>query len=243
MKYISDHIKQGIEDLTGGPREKDKDLLKFLTDLLKECVESEKPVALKRILCWIQDLASHEQIKNIFVAAWKHGEETKEEGFLWNNQAMIRACEKNDFTMVSHFMGIRFPLLVSEDVEFKINDYTFTDKVKISRNFFFEDNDQVIKYQVEVLKHIRNFQATCSPAFLIAKFRKTFLDKVDPDNFDPIFAAFKCIEICKKQEDRFHEYGDQFRKVEKSLEEFLGRQDLQKQFVYLKYFSCSPGLL
>ena len=76
---------------------------------------------------------------------------------------------------------------------------------------------------MEVLKHIRNFQATCTPAFLIAKFRNNLLREGDiRTSFDPIAAAFMCIKICERQEIQFHEYGDQFRKVQASLEDFLG---------------------
>ena len=135
---------------------------------------------------------------------------------------MIRACEKNDFTMVSHFMGVKFCLDETKDeyVKFRINDETLKDKS--NKNFFYVDNDR----EKEFLKHIRNFQATGTPAFLIAKFRKNLLN--EKDNFYPITKAFLCIETCKKQEARFAEYSDQFRKVRNSLEDFLGRQDLEK---------------
>ena len=137
---------------------------------------------------------------------------------------MIRACEKNDFTMVAHFMEVKFRLeeAKDEDVKFRINDLSFKDKFTRSNNFVYVKNDQ----EVEFLKHIRNFQATCTPAFLIAKFRKNLLN--EDYNFDPVIKAFLCIEICKSQENRFHEYADQFRKVQNSLEDFLGRQDLEK---------------
>ena len=132
---------------------------------------------------------------------------------------MIRACEKNDFTMVSHFMGVKF-CLDNVDVKFRINDETLKDKS--NKNFFYVDNDR----EKEFLKHIRNFQATGTPAFLIAKFRKNLLN--EKENFDPIMKAFLCIKTCNSQEARFPEYSDQFRKVRNSLEDFLGRQDLEK---------------
>ena len=132
---------------------------------------------------------------------------------------MIRACEKNDFTMVSHFMGVKF-CLDNVDVKFRINDETLKDKS--NKNFFYVENDR----EKEFLKHIRNFQATGTPAFLIAKFRKNLLN--EKENFDPIMKAFLCIKTCNSQEARFPEYSDQFRKVRNSLEDFLGRQDLEK---------------
>ena len=193
-----------------------EDLKAFLVIILKECVESEKPVALKRILFWIKkDLAAIPILVNSLFSNIAHlEEEEKEDGFFWNNQAMIRACEKNNFTMVSHFMCINS----DQKLKFRINDSTFKDKyIGISTNILCENNDK----ELEVLKHIRNFQATCSPVFLIAKFKKNIRNKVY--DFDPIDEAFKCIDICRSQEDRFHEYGDQFRKVQKSLEDFLGR--------------------
>ena len=106
------------------------------------------------------------------------------------------------------------------DVIKLLNDKTFEDKS--NKNFFYAENDR----EKEFLKHIRNFQATGTPAFLIAKFRKNLLN--EKENFDPIMKAFLCIKTCNSQEARFPEYSDQFRKVRNSLEDFLGRQDLEK---------------
>ena len=218
LEHIGNQIKHpGREEQV----ERRENLLKkFLIKLLKECVESEKPVALKRILFWIKrQLASHPSIGSLFSHTWPLEEEEKEDGFIWNNRAMIRACEKNDFMMVSYFMSVTFGQHMGRSVQFRINDTKFKDTSTREINLFYENYNK----EMEVLKHIRNFQATCTPAFLVAKFRNNLLrEGENRTSFDPIAASFMCIKICKRQEVQFHEYGDQFRKVQASLEDFLG---------------------
>ena len=79
----------------------------FLIDLLDCCVLSDQSSALKKILLWIRDdLAGNAKFSAIFKWKWEDDEKHADEGFIWNNRAYIHACQKNDFQMVSHFMGI-----------------------------------------------------------------------------------------------------------------------------------------
>ena len=70
---------------------------------------SDHSSALKKILVWIRDdLARKDEFRDKFRYKWYQDEEHEDEGFIWNNRAYIHACQKNDFQMVSHFMGISF---------------------------------------------------------------------------------------------------------------------------------------
>ena len=112
----------------------DEDLKKMFIELLLHCVESEKSSALKRILLWIKDIvASNETLENLVTYKWNLGEQEKEEGFIWNNKALIRASEKNNFHMVSHFMCINFGRRKGVDVVFQINDSKFRHDVSRGR--------------------------------------------------------------------------------------------------------------
>ena len=81
----------------------------FLIEILDSCVLSDQSSALKKILNWIRDeVASNKLLRNLFLYKWYQDDKNREEGFLWNNRAFIRACQKDDFQMVSHFKGINF---------------------------------------------------------------------------------------------------------------------------------------
>ena len=99
-------IKQKFQTVHVGKGEKNKveDMKAFLIDLLDCCVLSDQSSALKKILLWIRDdIAGNAKFSPIFLYTWH-----EDDGFIWNNRAYIHACQKNDFQMVSHFMGISF---------------------------------------------------------------------------------------------------------------------------------------
>ena len=196
-------------------------------ELLLLCVESEKSSALKRILLWIQDIVrSNNVFENLVTYKWNLEEKEKEEGFIWNNRALIRASEKNDLHMVSHFMSINFGRGKGVDIVFQINDSKF--RQEISRGRFeiawFEDQTEECN---EVLRHYRNFEAACSPAFLISRLRQSLRERGGrtPTLQDPISKALECVHICQMQERIYIEYLGHFRKVQQSLEQFLGKKE------------------
>ena len=191
----------------------DEDLKKMFIELLLHCVESEKSSALKRILLWIKDIvASNETLENLVTYKWNLGEQEKEEGFIWNNKALIRASEKNNFHMVSHFMCINFGRRKGVDVVFQINDSKFRHDVSRGRfeiawfEYQTEPCNEVLReasinqefggnfYILEIkkmkmlkkkegnasfieslsLRHYKNFEAACSPALLISRFRNAY---------------------------------------------------------------------
>ena len=103
-------------------------------------------------------------------------------------------------------------------MKFRINEVFKKDSIK-SRWYlkWFEDETNDGK---EVLRQYRNFRATCSPAFLIAKF-KINNDSNKERKFDFFSKAFECVFICQEHMKNFEEYQNQFEQMETSIGQFL----------------------
>ena len=89
----------------------------------REAVETEKAAALKRILIWMmcdkEGIANVKKIKTLI------------ESLTGNCPAMIRACDKNDFHMVSYFLDFQMQLETVK-VGFKIREPKFKDEMSKS---------------------------------------------------------------------------------------------------------------
>ena len=103
-------------------------------------------------------------------------------------------------------------------MKFRINEVFKKDSIKSQWHLkWFEDESNDGK---EVLRQYRNFRATCSPSFLIAKFKTD--NDADEMKFDFFSKAFECIFICQKHRKNFEEYQNQFEQMEASIGQFLG---------------------
>ena len=104
-------------------------------------------------------------------------------------------------------------------MKFRINEVFKKDLMRSRWHLkWFEDEDN----GKEALRQYRNFRATCSPAFLIAKF-KINNDGAKEGKFDFFSKAFESVFICQEHMKNFEEYQHQFEHMEASIGQFLGR--------------------
>ena len=130
FKWVKEEIHNNQEIAFAGA----ENFQQFLSFLLKQCVEKEKTVALKKVLEWFQtDIAPIHKVSHLLLdwdwkADWSSDEPLyipKWNGLTGNSEAMIRACEKDDFEMVSIFMDFKYPLKNNAEAIFRIDDREF----------------------------------------------------------------------------------------------------------------------
>eukprot|EP00092_Neocalanus_flemingeri_P103120 GFUD01131922.1.p1 GENE.GFUD01131922.1~~GFUD01131922.1.p1 ORF type:complete len:840 (+),score=155.46 GFUD01131922.1:47-2566(+) len=220
------------------------DALKMLLgDLLLECVEKEKTPALKKVLNWIQfKLEPISKVKGL-LREWSYeksiGSDTytpKWTGLTGNSQAMIRACEKDDFWMVSALMNFRIQLTDQIEDTFRIDDSEFKpcendvrEQFKnrfTARNFFTFplSKRKYLEKANDILHHYNSFYAVSKPAYLIARAEKENKNKkfeMDVTPYDPISEAFHNLHIARIQSFRNVEYRNKFKTVKRESKEFI----------------------
>ena len=104
-------------------------------------------------------------------------------------------------------------------MKFRINEVFQKDSIKSQWHLkWFEDETNDGK---EALRRYRNFRATCSPSFLIAKF-KINSEGTEEGKFDFFSKAFECVLICQERMQNFEENQNQFEQMEASIGQFLG---------------------
>ena len=218
----------------------------FLSFLFKQCVEKEKTVALKKVLEWFQtDIAPIRKVSHLLFdwdwkADWSSDEPLyipKWNGLTGNSEAMIRACEKDDFEMVSIFMDFKYPLKNNVEAIFRIDDREFkpceqdekqkwkNHSKRLNKISFPLTTLQFLKEEKDILLHYCNFYAVSKPSYLIAKAKKendgqTFNGK-NLIPYDPISEAFHNLHVSRVQSYRNVEYRNKFSIVEKESKEFI----------------------
>ena len=112
------------------------------------------------------------------IKAWnqkdKKSKSTK--GFTYNSEALIRACEKNNFKMVKHFLEICF---CDGKIKFTLHVDKFEESLKeekFSCKEWFYDNTKMLsgefqQYTSGFLNFFRIFYARSTPAYLVARFQ------------------------------------------------------------------------
>ena len=115
--------------------------------------------------------------------------------------------------------------LDGKPIKFRIDDYTFTkDSIQSYLKWFEEETDEEHP-EKELLRQYRNFQATCQPAFFIAKFKQSGEQSGEQTKrFDFFSKALECVLICQEQQKNYEEYESQFENVKVLIEEFLGKK-------------------
>ena len=232
LYVISNEIAKEGHKLAVGSKAKTKFLKQLLSDLFTFCVEQDKIKTLEKLLEWIQkpnnwkkEDTNINSIYQIFKDWDKEDRKSKGQtkGFTFNSSAMIRACEKNDHQMVSLFMGATIDCDGKGTIEFKLKDKEFESQSKGKRATFkqwLKDNSKMFigeyeKDKKDILSHYRIFKATSTPAFLIAKFKKS------PENtFDPIAEAYSIMDICYNQAMQYEEYKEKFKSIRRTLKQF-----------------------
>ena len=104
--------------------------------------------------------------------------------------------------------------LDKKPIKFRINDELTKESIKSSSFVEIKTEDK------EILRQYRNFQATCQPAFFLAKFKQSSEQK----RFDFFSKAFYCVRICQEQQKNYEELYEKFENVKSSIEEFLGKK-------------------
>ena len=213
-------------------------LKRLLHDLLLHCVEKEKPPALKKILSWLQyDIASIRKVR-FMIESWDFEKDfttdtlsPKWDGLTGNCPALIRACEKDNFQMVSHFQGVRIQL-EHRSVSFRIDDSQFKpceqDEEKRYKNRrkcsnFFNFHLVAGNYHensTDLLHHYKAFNSVSKSSFLIA----TFKTKEDESPlYDPLSEAYHNLHISRVQALRNVEYKNKFNVVKNYSKDFIIR--------------------
>lgn len=149
----------------------------LLSDLLLFCVEAERSSTLRHILEWIKNISETGGLK-LEIKAWSEKDKKKvsTKGFTYNSEALIRACEKNNFEMVKHFMSICF---CDGQIKFSLNDGKFElYQTGTSFNFreWFSANTKILsgefnRHTSGFLNFFRIFYARSTPAYLVARFQ------------------------------------------------------------------------
>ena len=154
---------------------RNKSLKELLSDLLLFCVEADRSSALKCILEWIKDLSEKGSLK-LEIKAWNEKDKKKEstKGFTYNSEALIRACEKNNFEMVGSFLSICF---CDGQIKFTLHDGKFEfDRAPDNFKGWFHANTKILsgefnRHTSGFLNFFRIFFAKSTPAYLVAKFQ------------------------------------------------------------------------
>ena len=240
LEWVKEEV-QNDQTLTFGCSQ---NLQQFLSTLLLQCVEKEKSVALKKVLEWFQaEIAPLNQVTHLLLD-WDWDRPVHSSNFIpkWNgltgnSQAMIRACEKDDFEMVSTFLNFKYPLRDDLEATFRIDDSEFKaceqdDKDKWKNHSRLQNNLSFIltrrhflNEDKDILLHYRNFFAVSRPAYLIAKAKqenkyKKF-DRLGLTPYDPISEAFHNVHVSRVQARRNVEYRNKFNIVKNKSKEFI----------------------
>lgn len=140
-------------------------------------MEAERSSTLRHILEWIKNISETGGLK-LEIKAWSEKDKKKvsTKGFTYNSEALIRACEKNNFEMVKHFMSICF---CDGQIKFSLNDGKFElYQTGTSFNFreWFSANTKILsgefnRHTSGFLNFFRIFYARSTPAYLVARFQ------------------------------------------------------------------------
>lgn len=165
------------EKLDAFDSKRNKYLKELLSDLLLFCVEADRPSALKHVLEWIKNISEKGGLKRE-IKAWSEDDKKKvsTKGFTFNSEALIRACEKNNFDMVKHFISTCF---CDGQIKFRLNDSKFElDQTGTSFSFqdWFSANTKILsgefnRHTSGFLNFFRIFYARSTPAYLVASFQ------------------------------------------------------------------------
>ena len=215
-------------------RKHEKNLKSLLSELFTNCVEQDKAKTLEKLLEWIQN-PQNWKLENVntnsvyvmFKNWHRDDRDNGAKGFTFNSSAMIRACEKNDHQMVSFFMEACIDCDGTE-IKFDLEDQTFQLKETKKRKKFtqwLEDNSKMFIGEYErdkkdILSHYRIFYATSTPAYLIAKFKKSERSDSDLHSFDPVSEAYAIMETCEYQALQYEEYEEKFKSIKRMLKQF-----------------------
>ena len=165
------------EKLDAFDSKRNKNLKELLCELLLFCVEADRTSALQHILGWIKNISDKGNLERE-IKAWnqkdKKSKSTK--GFTFNSEALIRACEKNNFKMVKHFLEICF---CDGKIKFTLHVDKFEEGLKeekFSCKEWFYDNTKMLsgefqQYTSGFLNYFRIFYARSTPAYLVARFQ------------------------------------------------------------------------
>ena len=156
---------------------RNKCLKELLSDLLLFCVEADRSSALKHVLNWIKNISEKGGLK-LEIKAWseKDKKTVSTKGFTYNSEALIRACEKNNFDMVKHFISTCF---CDGQIKFCLNDGKFElNQTGTSFSFkgWFSANTKILsgefnRHTSGFLNFFRIFYARSTPAYLVARFQ------------------------------------------------------------------------
>ena len=197
-KRILSQIKKELlknEKCDAFDSKRNKSLKELLANLLLFCVEADRSTALKCILEWIKNLSEKGSLK-LEIKAWNDKDKKKEstKGFTYNSEALIRACEKNNFEMVKSFLSICF---CDGQIKFTLHDGKF-ESDRASDNFkgWFHSNTKILsgefnRHTSGFLNFFRIFFAKSTPAYLVARFQ--FSNEKGKSNARPIFSIYSFI--------------------------------------------------
>ena len=238
LKWVKEEIQANQAIVFGSAA----NLQQFLSKLWLQCVERDKSVALKKVLGWFQEEIA--PLINHLLIEWEWDKPVRSSvynpkwtGLTGNSSAMIRACEKDDYGMVSTFMNFKYKLNNDVEAAFRIDDSEFKaceqdekkrwkNHTKIQNSLSFPlTRRQYLKEEKDILLHYRNFYAVSKPSYLIAKAKKENknkkFDRLGLIPYDPISEAFHNLHISRVQANRNIEYRTKFSIVKRESKEFI----------------------
>ena len=229
LKYVEQYIVKNrtegniLEDISNCFKE-------LILNLLEKSVESENWDSLNAILTWFEfNVLDHKDMHRLTLL-WKANQtyDNVKCHIKWNNTAMIRACEKNNYEMVLSFLQFGYFIDCKELKQSNFETKNVCDL--FCRNFKKSGDD--------MLFHFRKLHAVCKPTYQIAKFRNKIdqeyekWEDYNPDtllmeyhssveNEDPITQAFRNVSKAQLLIINNVEYAQKLEQIECENKKFV----------------------